>query len=205
MKTASIRILFEEPSARAAGEILVPKILASASIEVQYIQHQCKSELLERIPGLFAGYARILGPKERVIVLVDEDREDCRELKARIEQFAIRAGLHHAKPDARWRRLFVRIVVEELEAWYFGDWNAVKQAFPKVPGSIPQKSPYRNPDQIRGGTKEAFERILQKAGYYPSGVPRIEVARRVAGKMDPDRNTSPSFQLFRDPLRSMVR
>jgi len=43
-----------------------------------------------------------------------------------------------------------RIAIEELEAWYFGNWPAVVATYPNVPENIPGKAPYRNPDAIAG-------------------------------------------------------
>lgn len=61
----------------------------------------------------------------------------------------------------------------------------------------------RDPDAIPGGTWETLDRILRQAGYYPSGMPKIEVARRVASFMDPNASSSRSFQVFRDGLRNL--
>ena len=93
-----------------------------------------------------------------------------------------------------------RIVVEELEAWYFGDWEAVRSAFPRVSSTVPNQRRYRHPDAVRGGTWEAFERVLQRHGYFRAGLRKIEAARSIAPKIDPERNSSPSFETFRDAL-----
>jgi hypothetical protein len=93
-----------------------------------------------------------------------------------------------------------RLAIEELEAWYFGDWSAVKAAYPKVSMQIPRKAAYRDPDLISGGTWETFERILQKAGYFSTGLRKIEAARTVCGFMDPSQNRSRSFQALRESL-----
>jgi hypothetical protein len=45
---------------------------------------------------------------------------------------------------------------------------------------------------------------LRRAGYYPGGLPKIEVARNISEHMDPDRNTSRSFQVFREALGSLA-
>jgi hypothetical protein len=97
-----------------------------------------------------------------------------------------------------------RIAIEELEAWYFGDWQAVRQAYPKAPASTPAVAAYREPDSIRGGTWEAFERVMQRAGYFAGGLRKIEAARTIAPYMDPARSRSPSFRAFCDVLTEMV-
>ena len=93
-----------------------------------------------------------------------------------------------------------RIVVEELEAWFFGDPVALHHAYPKLPQSLTQKARYRIPDQIAGGTWEALEQELQRVGYFMGGLPKIEVAKTVSQYMEPQRNSSASFQLFYQTL-----
>ena len=73
-----------------------------------------------------------------------------------------------------------RVAIEELEAWYFGDWEAVQAAYPGVNANLPQKAGFRDSDAVQGGTWEAFERVLQKARYFKNGLRKIEAARTVA-------------------------
>ena len=61
---------------------------------------------------------------------------------------------------------------------------------------IPNQSRYSNPDAIRGGTWETFERILKRHGYFKTGLRKIEAARAIAAHIDPERNRSPSFGAF---------
>lgn len=98
-----------------------------------------------------------------------------------------------------------RIAVEELESWFFGDIQALTNAFPGVPSTLPAKSRYRDPDSIKGGTWEAMERELQKAGYFQGGLAKVKAARAISEKMDPERNVSQSFKVFRDGLRDLAK
>ena len=93
--------------------------------------------------------------------------------------------------------------MEELEAWFFGDPAAMVMAYPGVPMSLGAKAPYRNPDKVAGGTWEAFERVVQRAGYFGGGLPKIEVAREMAKHMEPSRNNSASFQTFVQGLSAL--
>lgn len=95
-----------------------------------------------------------------------------------------------------------RIVIEELESWYFGDWEAVRSVYPKVPSTITSKQQFRDPDGINGGTWEALERIFQRAGYFKSGLRKIELARNLASRMEPERNSSRSFQVFVEAIEA---
>lgn len=97
-----------------------------------------------------------------------------------------------------------RIAVEELEAWYFGDWEAVRQAYPRVSVSIPRQARYRHPDAVTGGTWEAFERILQRHGYFQSGLRKTEAARAVGEHLDASRNSSASFAALHDAVLEAV-
>jgi hypothetical protein len=97
-----------------------------------------------------------------------------------------------------------RIAIEELEAWFFGEWSAVRQAYPRVSVRIPSQAAYRASDSIAGGTWEALERVLRKAGYFNQGLPKKEVANAVGRYMDPDANTSPSFLIFRAAVLEAV-
>ncbi|MCK6564970.1 MAG: DUF4276 family protein, partial [Dehalococcoidia bacterium] len=78
-------------------------------------------------------------------------------------------------------------------------------AYPKVDGNIPQQAKYRSADAIQGGTWEAFERVLKKAGYFQTGLRKIEAARAVATHMDPERNASPSFRTLRSALLEITQ
>lgn len=143
----------------------------------------------------------------RVVIVVDRDQDDCLELKKRLEDMAGKAGLmtRTAAGGGRPYAVVNRVAVEELEAWYFGDWRAVREAFPGVSRTLPAKKKYRDPDDIRGGTWETFERILKKAGHFEGGLRKIEAARVLSGLVDPNRNRSRSFKVFCDALVEMAR
>lgn len=195
-----MEILVEELSAQEALGCILPQILGDAATHDIHV-YQGKPDLLKKLPGRLRGYSRWLQPDWRILVLVDNHHEDCRALKARLEREAAKAGLM-TKSSPRSGRLQVlnRIVMEELEAWLLGDLVALQAAFPDVPGSLHSASRFRDPDSMRRGACEALEKLLQKAGYYKAGLPKVEAARRIAKHMDPDRNRSRSFQVFREGL-----
>jgi len=185
--------------------LLLPKMLGDISFEVH--PHQCKEELLKRLPERLRGYSRWLPENWRIVILVDCDDDDCHDLKARLEQYAQNAGLV-TKTSARVNDspyvVINRIVIEELEAWYFGDWKAVRAAYPKVPAKVPHQEKYRDPDSIAGGTWESFERVLQRRGYFSGGLRKMDAARSIVPHMDPNHNNSRSFQVFREALQAML-
>ena len=203
MSIEHIELLVEEPSMEAALRALLPKVVATLSFEIY--PYQCKDELLMRLPERLKGYASWMPKNWRIVVVLDRDDEDCLALKKRLEQLAKNAGLvTRSATKNKHYDIVNRLAIEELEAWYFGDWQAVKSAYPRVSATIPRKNKYRDPDAIAGGTWEAFERVLKKAGYFKNGLQKIKVARAVSEHMDPKRNCSHSFQIFRDALSEML-
>ncbi|MEB3342658.1 MAG: DUF4276 family protein [Okeania sp.] len=87
-------------------------------------------------------------------------------------------------------------MIEELEAWFFGDIPALTKAYPKVSKSLSQNAKYRDPDDIKGGTWEALEKVLQGKGYHQGGLEKLRAARDISPHMNPTENTSKSFQVF---------
>lgn len=203
MKVERIEVFVEELSMEMALRALLPKIVGNTSFEVY--SHQGKQDLLAKLPDRLRAYAGWVPKTWRIVVIVDRDDADCAKLKAELEKIAVAAKLT-TRSGARGKGYVVvnRIAIEELEAWYFGDWQAVRASYPRVPATIPSKGKYRNPDGIAGGTWEAFERVLQKAGYFEQGLAKIEAARAIAAHMSPERNTSRSFQVLREALAEMA-
>ena len=182
---------------RALLPCLLPR---DRTFEVRVFQG--KRDLLKKLESRLRAYATWLPDDHRIVVMVDRDEEECRALKRRLEHAADRAGLltrSRATDRRRWQ-LVNRIVIEELEAWYFGDWEAVRAAYPRVTATIPNKSAYRTPDAIAGGTWEAFERILQRHGYFTTGLRKVEAARAIAPHIDPARNSSQNFGVFANAI-----
>jgi hypothetical protein len=203
MSVQHVEVLVEEPSMEPVMRALLPRLLGTTSFEVH--PHLCKADLLAKLPARLRGYRRWLPVDWRIVVVLDRDDEDCHVLKRRLEHTAEAADMvTRTASRGRPYQVVNRLVVEELEAWYFGDWHAVRVAYPRASPGIPAKASYRDPDGIRGGTCEVFERILQKAGYFAGGLRKVEAARAIAPHMAPDTNTSASFKAFRDALREMA-
>lgn len=181
---------------------LLPRLLGAITWDIH--EHGSKRDLLDRLPARLRGYRAWLPADWRILVVVDRDEQNCHDLKHQLEAVASRAGFvtrsTRRTPDFQ---IVNRLAIEELEAWYFGDWQAVRTAYPRVPATIPSQAGYREPDAIAGGTWEAFEHVLQAAGYFRTGgLRKIEAARAVAQHM-PARNTSPSFRALRQALVEM--
>jgi hypothetical protein len=202
-----IELFVEEPSAEVALENLLPRILGSA-VSYQIHAYQGKQDLLTKLPTRLRGYAHWMPDNYKIVVLVDEDRQDCHALKQEMEDIAIRAGFKtKSSPDGDGRfQIINRIAVEELEAWFFGDVAALHQAYPRISANLHHQARYRDPDAIGGGTAEALQKLLARKNYYSQaiGLPKIETARKISQFMEPTRNRSRSFQTFHNALRALL-
>lgn len=202
-----LEVLVEEPSAEVFLDHVLPRLLpAEATYRIH--PHQGKLDLLAKLEGRLRGYASWIKQRSDVwiVVLVDEDRQDCKAIKATLEKAAKRAGLVSRGAARAGKRFHVlnRIAVEELESWLLGDPDAVLAAYPKVNASFHKRANYRDPDAVNGGTWEAFERLLQRAGYYAAGLQKQKAARDVALHVEPSRNRSPSFRAFCSGIQLIV-
>lgn len=158
---------------------LLPRMLTQVTYEVYAFQG--KNEMLKLLPDRLRGYSRWLPRDHGLVVLIDRDQDDCHELKKTLVEMARKAKV---------KNVLHRLAIEELEAWYFGDWEAVRKCYPRIDPNVPRQSRFRD----KGGTWEAFERILKNAGYFKSGLRKLEVAREVGASLEPSSNTSASFQ-----------
>ena len=190
-----LEFLLEEPSAKAAVDLLVPKLLPTATWNCY--PHRGKTDLLQRLPNRLQSYASLFPqqPDLRLIILMDAD-SDCRSRKAELERLVAEAKLltkTSAGPDQPFR-VITRLAVAELEAWFLGDRKAIQAAYPRVHAHHFKGLP-TNPDTIPD-TWETLWRVLQKGKYYLAGKAKIEWAETIAPHLEPARNTSPSFHYF---------
>ena len=194
-KLCHFELLVEEPSMEAFLQEVLSRTVTSCTFNIHTFQG--RPDLIKKIQGRLHGYAKWITSGYRIVILVDRDSDDCHDLKRRLEDMAASAGLvSRSRSAGRNWQVVNRIVVEELEAWYFGDWNAVRSAYPRVPANIPSQRDYRDPDSITGGTWETFGRILRRRGYFQTGLRKVEAARAIGAHINPSRNRSRSFLTF---------
>jgi hypothetical protein len=199
----NLEVLVEETSIERALRHLLPKILPGVQFEIR--DFRGKDMLLKELPKRLRGYRSwIDASATRVVVVVDRDDDDCAELKACLQRTAEQAGLRVRSDLSGCTQVLNRVVIEELEAWFFGDIPALRQAYPRVPSTLGQQARYRDPDAIIGGTWEALERVLQERRYHATGLNKLEAASEIASRMDIESNRSKSFQVFRDGLRRLL-
>ncbi len=108
-------------------------------------------------------------------------------------------------PDAEDQRVEIPLQAPDLLAanalGQFADHPRVVARRNFIVGwHISYRAPYRRPDGIKGGTWEAFERVMRRRRYFRTGLNKVEAARAIAAHIEPARNRSPSFKLFHDAI-----
>lgn len=199
-----LEIFVEEPSMEAFLVELLPRVLEEG-VTFSIFTYNGKSDLLKKLPNRLQGYSSWLPNNYGIVVLVDKDDDDCHKLKATLEGCFAHADIptKNCPKGASFSGL-TRIAIEELEAWYFGNWPAVTRSYSKLPSNTAARASFRRSDEIQGGTWEAFERICKRNGLFLSGLRKVETAREIGGQIDIAENTSPSFQAFVDGLSELV-
>ncbi len=189
-----MEILVEEPSVAEVLQVILPKVLPDrwALGENCFVRHhEGKQDLLQSIPRKIRAACKkdiITG----FIVLLDQDNNDCRILKACLVQLC-----EDAKVGSKEVPYKVRIVCHELEAWYLGDMDAIERVFPRFhAANYRGKKKFRQPDECVN-PKQELKKIV---GDYP----QIATAREIAPHLDIDGNNSPSFCCFITGLKQMV-
>lgn len=200
-----IEFLLEERSAETALKVILPKILP-AHVSFDFRVFEGKHDLLRKLPNRLKSYRKWIPDDWRIVVLIDENRKDCLQLKAQLEEAAREAHLLTkacASPNSNFQ-VVNRLAIEELEAWFFGDIVALQTAYPKISKNLQYQKKYRNPDAIKGGTYESLERLLIRKGYYKERLPKIAAAQNIAPYMEPNRNKSRSFRVFVEGIEACI-
>lgn len=198
-----VEFLVEEYSMELTLQKIAPGLIGDRTFGIHPFGG--KPDLLRKLPARLKGYSSFAVQQGYgVVILVDEDREDCCELKDRIESIVKNSGLASVSSGASNPVVLSRIVVEELEAWLLGDPQAVVAAYPKIPVSYIKTKKYRDPDAIRGGTAEALEHLLKRYGYIADSMRKTDVAVSIATHMDVSSNISRSFNTFKAGLAVLL-
>lgn len=169
--------LLEERSMRALLEELLPRLWSADEVSFVYVTHDGKQDLEKSIPRKLRAWRE---PGVCFVIVRDQDNGDCSLLKRKLAMLCIQGG----RPDA-----VVRIACRELEAWYFGDPDAMANAFEdEALRDIHATERFRKPDEIVQPSK-----VLQEL--VPS-FQKVAGARRMGRCLDRNRNISPSFRTF---------
>lgn len=158
-----------------------------------------KRALLDQLPRLLAGYGRTTGI-DAVVVVLDSDQRDCRTFLGELN-----ALLQDCR---RAPNTLFRLAIEEMEAWYLGDRQALLAAYPRTKKDVLNR--YQQ-DGVCGTWELLADAVhpggtaaIRKAGWPAPGQLKHEWAEKIGPHMRIDDNQSPSFCKLRDGLRRLV-
>lgn len=158
---------------------------------VKIIPHQGVSDLEKSLPKKLRGWN---DPSAKFLVLRDNDGGDCLARKAKLEKIAADAG----KKD----RTVIRIVCQEIEAWFLGDPLALEAAGYIKRGARPSLLK-RDPDSVLKPSKE-LERLVRR-GPNPRSYQKISGAEKIAPHLSLTENSSTSFKHTVAAIRQLTR
>lgn len=175
-------VFTEEKSMEITLRAVLPR-LSLRPDQFQIVTH-------EGVGDLEASLARKLrkwrDPNARFLIIRDNDRGDCRARKARLAALAEASGSRQPRK--------IRIVMQELEAWFLGDPAALEAAGLLDRGQRP--AALREPET--NAHPEGALRQLDRS--YQKGIG----ARRIAPHLDPSRNEAGSFHATIAAIRELA-
>lgn len=195
-----IDVLTEEQSAKTFLHNIMPKILGGEDTYSIY-NYQGKHDLIKKLPNRLRAYHNPPLNTHKIIILIDRDSGNCKDIKNQLENIACNAGLTTKTMDPNNFQVITRVVIEELESWYFGDIVALHEAYPIIPKNLRQRKGYCTPDTIPKPSNRLL-RLLQSEYAETNHLPKIDVAQRVSPYMNPEINTSESFQQFCEGVKA---
>ena len=199
-----IEFLVEEPSAKAALEQLLPRLLPGRTCRIRDFEGW--QDLLGSLPALLRGYHKRIAQQGqadlRVVVVLDGDGIGPRR-KADLEAHAARAGLLTKSTAGPGQVFHVlnRVAVQELEAWWLGDRAAIMAAYPNVkPAHFKgREGDCDNPLK----PNDVLWAVLKQGRYFLTGKRKTQWATDIGQHLDPARSKSASFCCFRDGLAAL--
>jgi hypothetical protein len=209
-----LEVLVEDSSGKVLLDALLPMLLAPPHTwrlhaykgigripkglkPVGSAQHRI---LLDQLPRLLNGFGRTPGI-DAVVVVLDSDKRPCSAVLGELR------GLLDGCPTPPNATLF-RLAIEEIEAWYFGDREALLQAYPdakqQVLDDYVQDSVCGTWERMADAVHPGGAAAVARDGWPLSGQLKHEWARAIGPRLNPARNVSPSFGKLCEGVRRLV-
>lgn len=169
-----------------------------SNCKVQNIKTQ---RLLTDLPAYLKGFNKSLASfpgQKAIIVVVDNDKNDCQELKKALTNLV-------GSLDLEINIIFC-LAIEEMEAWLLGDIDAIIKAFPHAKKSLLQNY---QPDSIIGTWEYLADAIYSggikrlkrnSTSYYEIGEQKCLWADKIGAYLNLRKNRSPSFNYLLSKL-----
>lgn len=211
-----IEVLVEDSSGEKLLQVLLPKLIGPQGNPHTWRLHAykgigripsglvtkadpAKRILLDQLPKLMRGYGKTPGI-DAVVIVLDADKRECSEF---LSDLKTAAAACNPTPNTLFR-----LAIEEIEAWYFGDRDALLKAYPRakldVLGKYVQDSACDTWELLADAVYTGGSAAIKKTGWPLPGQVKHEWAIKIGPLMNPDRNISPSFGKLRDGLRQLV-
>jgi len=213
-------LLVEDLSGAKALNILVPKIIGDEHTFRFHLYKgigripknlngkadPSKRILLDQLPRLLRGYGRAFAnyPYDYPVAVILVCDLDNKCLKSFRQELCAILDACNPKPATRFC-----IAIEEGEAWFLGDIQAIKAAYPKAKVAI--LNSYEN-DAICGTWERLADAIfpggaqsLSDKGWRAIGTEKAAWSEKIAPHMDVANNSSPSFCYFKSKLQELAR
>lgn len=211
-----IEILVEDTSGEKLLQVLLPQLMGAHGEPHTWRLHAykgigripkglvtkadpAKRILLDQLPKLLRGYANTPGI-DAVVIVLDTDKRDCAAFLSELKAVAIACN---PLPNTLFR-----LAIEEMEAWYFGDQDALLAAYPRakreVLGKYVQDSACDTWEMLADAVHFGGSAAIKKAGWPLPGQIKHDWAEKIGPFMNPELNVSPSFCKLRDGLRKLV-
>lgn len=209
-------VLSEDASGAELLKTLIPKVVAGKTETHSWRIHSykgigripkgleksgdpAKRILLDQLPRLLKGYGKT--PRiDAVVVVLDLDKRDCREF---LEELYDLAGKSAPK-----MQVMFRLAIEEPEAWYLGDPQALMTAYPMAKRDVlknyKQDSVCGTWELLADAIHRGGSAAVRSAGWPLPGQLKFEWAHEIGPLLDLTRNVSPSFAKLRDGLSRLV-
>ena len=171
--------LLEERSMKEFLDSLLPRLFPGLNPNQHFlcIEHEGKNDLESSIPRTLKAWRE---PGTKFVIVRDNDSDDCFALKERLRNLC--RGTIYADS-------LIRIVCQELEAWYLGEPDALADVYSSSKlRRIGRQAKFRDPDVI-----EKPSRVIEQR--CPS-FQKVIGARQMAERLTPERNRSHSFWVF---------
>ena len=211
-----IEVLVEDSSGEKLLQVLLPQLIGPQGNPHTWRLHAykgigripsglvtkadpAKRILLDQLPKLMRGYGKTPGI-DAVVIVLDADKRECSEF---LSDLKTAAAACNPTPNTLFR-----LAIEEIEAWYFGDRDALLKAYPRakldVLGKYVQDSACDTWELLAYAVYTGGSAAIKKTGWPLPGQVKHEWAIKIGPLMNPDRNISPSFGKLRDGLRQLV-